>query len=55
MDEDELLRRLTSVVRKADENFRKTRGSTRDWVRECFLPVLRDNNLTICEIGTEGD
>jgi hypothetical protein len=35
---DELVRDLTRVVREADEMFEREGGSSRHWVRDCFLP-----------------
>jgi hypothetical protein len=31
---------ITLVVREADDQFRKGGGSSRHWVRDCFLPTL---------------
>ena len=31
---------ITKAVREADEDFRHVGGSTRHWVRDCFIPAL---------------
>jgi hypothetical protein len=38
---------LTSAVRAADKAFETAGGSSRHWVRDCFLPELERNGLTI--------
>lgn len=42
-----ILREVTAVTRRADEQFEKIGGSTRHWVRDCFLPELEASGLTI--------
>lgn len=45
----ELVARITRAVREADEGFQKSGGSSRHWVRECFLPMLAKHGLKIEE------
>ena len=47
LSEEEELRIVTHVVRKADGTFEKVGGSSRHWVRECFLPELDEAGLMI--------
>jgi len=42
-----MIDKLTEVVRKADEHFEKVGGSSRHWVRECFLPELEAAGLKV--------
>lgn len=35
-----LVTALSAIVREADEVFERSGGSSRHWVRDCFLPVL---------------
>jgi hypothetical protein len=54
---------ITLIVREADEHFERVGGSSRHWVRDCFLPVLnrrgwfvdteKDDELVKLETGTE--
>jgi hypothetical protein len=40
-DEDfDLVKAVTAVVREADLEFERVGGSSRHWVRDCFLPTL---------------
>lgn len=41
---------ITRAVRAADEAFEKSGGSSRDWVRECFLPALENECLEIVNV-----
>ena len=43
----EILKAITRAVRKADEGFKTTGGSSRHWVCEQFLPCLEEGGLTI--------
>jgi len=45
--EQELVNRVTRVVRKADAGFEKSGGSSRHWVRDQFLPLLHEEGLSI--------
>jgi hypothetical protein len=47
MNETEMIRLVTQAVRDADKQFESVGGSTRHWVRECFLPALERIGLTI--------
>jgi hypothetical protein len=31
---------ITAIVRAADQTFQRVGGSSRHWVRDCFLPEL---------------
>jgi hypothetical protein len=54
---------ITLIVREAAEHFERVGGSSRQWVRECFLPVLnrrgwfvdtlKDDELGKLETGVE--
>lgn len=46
----ELVALITKVVRMADDKFKSTVGSSRHWVKECFLPILEANGLVIKEV-----
>lgn len=39
-EDSELVARLTAIVREADQTFERVGGSSRHWVRDCFLPLL---------------
>lgn len=41
--------KVTQAVREADQAFTTTGGSTRRWVRDCFLPALEKRGLAIRE------
>ncbi len=43
----ELIAAVTRAVRRADEGFQKSGGSSRHWVIEQFLPCLEDEGLII--------
>jgi hypothetical protein len=45
--DDELVAKITRAVRVADEQFEESGGSSRHWVRECFLPCLEAEGLEI--------
>lgn len=38
---------VTRAVRKADEEFERSGGSSRHWVIECFLPELANEDLKV--------
>lgn len=38
---------ITRIVRDADQDFEGSGGSTRHWVRDCFLPALEKSGLRI--------
>ena len=44
---DDLLFRVTRVVRAADGEFVRVGGSSRHWVKDCFLPLLDREGLGI--------
>lgn len=48
-DMDDLVRVLTRACREADETFERVGGSTRHWVRDCFLPALAKHHLTLSD------
>lgn len=39
-DDAETVNALTAIVREADRTFEQVGGSSRHWVRDCFLPML---------------
>ena len=45
------LDRVLCAIRDADKVFEKTGGSTRHWLRECFLPILEKEGLAVTEQG----
>jgi hypothetical protein len=49
MNEQELVKKVTKVVREADAGFQKTGGTSRHWVSDWFLPLLADEGLQIIE------
>lgn len=53
MDEHELLKRITAAVRTADKNFERVGGSSRHWVRDCFLPELEQHDLRLVLVNRE--
>ena len=42
-----LLDDITQAVREADEWFKKVGGSSRHWVDDCFMPMLKKQGLDI--------
>ena len=42
-----VVRRVTSAVRRADDDFERSGGSSRHWVVECFLPALSDFGIDV--------
>jgi len=46
----ELVARVTKAVRLADEQFEKSGGSSRHWVRECFLDCLEEEGLEVRDV-----
>ena len=47
---DEIVQKVTKAVRLADISFEQVGGSSRHWVRDCFLPALEDEGLCIVEV-----
>ena len=43
----ELVNRITALVREADQAFERVGGSSRHWVRDCFLPTLNQGGLVV--------
>ncbi len=43
----ESVEEITRIVRDADQDFEGSGGSTRHWVRDCFLPALEKSGLRI--------
>ena len=37
----ELVAKLTAAVREADRNFEQVGGSSKHWVKDCFIPSLK--------------
>ena len=54
MTDNNLVKEITVVVRQADSDFEKIGGSSKHWVRDCFLPLLEEAGLTVCRIGKLG-
>lgn len=54
-DETELVRAITAVVREADADFQKAGGSSRHWVRDHFLPLLRAKGWRIVKLKESAD
>lgn len=42
-----IVRIVTAIVRDADEVFQRVGGSSRHWVRDCFIPKLNAAGLVI--------
>lgn len=42
-----LLAKITEAVREADVHFDRVGGSSKHWVRDCFLPMLEKHGLRI--------
>jgi len=38
---------VTAIVREADQLFERVGGSSRHWVRDCFLPLLNKEGFSI--------
>ncbi len=38
---------ITAVVRDADQTFERVGGSSRHWVRDCFLPILNQAGYVV--------
>lgn len=49
----DLVSEITEVVRAADREFQRVGGSSRHWVRECFLPELTAACYSIVPAATE--
>jgi len=47
INETELVVKLTGIVRECDERFEKVGGSSRHWVRDFFLPYIRQHGLDV--------
>jgi len=50
MDEGDVQRIVTVAVREADRSFQASGGSSRHWVRDWFLPYLRQKNLEVVRV-----
>lgn len=48
-EDDELVATVTEIVRKADQAFQSSGGSSRHWVRDCFLPTLNAEGFRVVE------
>lgn len=46
---DAIVNTVTRIVRDADRAFQKSGGSSRHWVRDCFLPMLNARGLRIVD------
>lgn len=52
---DDLLPHITQAVREADAHFERVGGSSRHWVRDCFLPMLEKHGLEVVCSTCKGD
>lgn len=50
-----LLAKITEAVREADRHFERVGGSSRHWVRDCFLPMLEQHGLQIVGRRSSGN
>lgn len=46
-DDAALVTVLTAIVREADQAFQRSGGSSRHWVRDCFLPHLNASGVVV--------
>ena len=44
---NDIVRRITAAVRRADDDFERSGGSSRHWVHECFIPALADFGIDV--------
>jgi len=44
---------VTRAVRRADKDFQQAGGSSRHWVRDFFLPYLRQEGIRLIKINDE--
>lgn len=51
MNEIEAIEKITAIMRECDSGFEKTGGSTRHYVRDWFLPLLRRNGLELVQVS----
>lgn len=51
--EQEIIKLVTEAVQAADEHFEKVGGSSRHWVRDCFLPELKERGLEIVKTSAQ--
>jgi hypothetical protein len=49
-EDHDLVAGVTRAVRAADRQFEKEGGSSRHWVRDCFLPHLEATGLMVVDI-----
>jgi formylmethanofuran dehydrogenase subunit E len=45
-----IINKIETAIHNADEMFETAMDSSMHWVRDCLIPCLEDQNLTICEI-----
>ncbi len=55
LSENEILKKATRAVRKADRGFEESGGDSRHWVRDWFIPCLRQEGLTFIIASAEKD
>ena len=53
LTEDKILQLVTKVARQADHEFEATGGSSRHWVRDWFLPLLRREGFMLMKVDEE--
>ena len=47
LHDNEMINKLTMIVREADDVFDKVGGSSRHWVRDCFVPLLENAGMQV--------
>ena len=52
---EKFIARVTKCVREADAVFETVGGSSRHWVRDCFMPELKKEGLTIIDTSSTTD
>jgi hypothetical protein len=53
-EDEELVREITRIVREAFKRFEQSGGTTRHWVRECFLPILNRDGWVVARDNPGG-
>ncbi len=47
-EQGDIVAAITAIVRDADQTFQKVGGTSRHWVRDCFLPLLNRRGWYLC-------
>jgi hypothetical protein len=53
-EDTEIVNALTAICREADRNFERVGGSSRHWVRDCFLPLLNAKGWQMSRVALAG-